>query len=182
MSAALGDIRRFLDRNPGEVVILFIGDYVSPDDTATAFEQAGLLDRLWTYDRSAPPPTLRQMIEAKRNLLVLSEHAGGTPAWYTPGYGIFQDTPYTFASPSDFSCAPNRGPADAPLFQINHWITNKQPPNEKQALAVNAAGPLLSWVRQCQRERQRFPTIIGVNFFSQGDLIRVVNTVNGVSP
>jgi hypothetical protein len=93
---------------------------------------------------------------------------------------MWQDTPYTFASPDDFSCAKNRGPADAPLFQINHWITNKQPPNEKQALDVNAEGPLLSWVQQCQRERQRFPTIIGVNFFSQGDLMRVVDEVNGV--
>ena len=67
------------------------------------------------------------MIDARRNLFVLSEHAGGTPPWYTKGYGVFQDTPYTFAEPNDFSCV-NRGPADAPLFEINHWITNKKPP------------------------------------------------------
>jgi hypothetical protein len=38
---------------------------------------------------------------------------------YTKGYGIFQETPYTFAAPSDLSCRPNRGRADAPLFEIN---------------------------------------------------------------
>ena len=83
------------------------------------------------------------MIDAQRNVLVLSEHAGGTPAWYTPGYGIFQDTPYTFATPDQFSCAVNRGPADAPLFQINHWITNTKPPSVEEAKAVNAYDALL---------------------------------------
>ena len=97
MTDALSDVRRFIDRNPDEVVILFIGDYVTPADTAKQFEAAGLINRIWTYDTTAPPPTLRQMIDAHRNLLVLSEHFGGTPAWYTKGYGIFQDTPFTFA-------------------------------------------------------------------------------------
>ncbi len=117
-SDTLLHLRRFLDRNPGEVVMLFIGDYVSPEDTATAFEQAKLLDRLWTYDTTKPPPTLREMVEARRTLLVLAEHNGGTPAWYTKGYGIFQDTPYTFA--------------DAPAVQL------RQEPRSGRCAALRA--------------------------------------------
>lgn len=181
-SVVLGEIRNFLIRNPNEVIMLFIGDYVSPADTAEAFAKAGLLDRLWTYDTSARPPTLREMIESRRNLLVLSEHAGGTPAWYTKGYGIFQDTPFTFAAPGDFSCAPNRGPADAPLFEINHFITNKRPPSIDVARTVNAYDFLMERVRQCEAERGKFPTIVAVNFYHEGDLIEVVNVLNGVAP
>ena len=39
-------IRDFLDRNPGEVVILFIEPYVSPADIEEAFQQAGLDDHV----------------------------------------------------------------------------------------------------------------------------------------
>jgi hypothetical protein len=179
-STVLEQIKRFLDRNPDEVTMLFIGDYVSPADTAAEFEKAGLTDRLWTYDPAAPPPTLRQMITARRNLLVLSEHAGGDPPWYTKGYGIFQDTPFTFAAPSDFSCALNRGPADAPLFEINHFITNKKPPSVEEGKKVNSYDVLMGRVRQCMAERKLFPTIVAVNFFHEGDLLKVVDDLNGV--
>ena len=122
------------------------------------------------------------MIDARRTLLVLSEHAGGTPPWYTKGYGIFQDTPFTFAEPKDFSCAPNRGPANAPLFEVNHFITNKKPPSVEEGKQVNAYDVLMGRVRQCQAERGLFPTIVAVNFYREGDLLRVVNDLNGVSP
>jgi hypothetical protein len=177
---ALLDVRHFLQRNPDEVIILFIGDYVTPEDTAKVFDQAGLTDRLWTYDTSQPPPTLGEMIDQKRNILVLSEHQGPPPPWYTSGYGIFQDTPFTFADPSQFSCAHNRGPTDAPLFQINHWITTTDPPSPQEAAQVNSYDALLGWVQRCQQERGMFPTIIGVNFTTVGDLMRVVDEVNGV--
>lgn len=175
----LGQIRRFLDRNPHEVVMLFIGDYVTAQDTQKVLEQAGLLDRVWNYDDGQPPPTLRQMIDAKRNLLVLGEIHGGELPWYTKGYGIFQDTPFTFADPSQFSCAPNRGPSDAPLFELNHFITNKQPPSVEEARVVNAYDVLMARAKQCQAERKLLPNIVAVNFSSVGDLIKVVDDLNG---
>ncbi len=181
-SVVLDEVKDFLARNPDEVIMLFIGDYISPADTAKEIEQAGLLDRVWTYDTSAPPPTLREMIDSRRNLLVLSEHAGGTPPWYTKGYGIFQDTPYTFAEPTDFTCVHNRGPDDAPLFEINHFITNKKPPSVDVARKVNAYDFLMSRVRQCEAERKLFPSIVAVNFFHVGDLREVVDVLNGVAP
>ncbi len=180
MSDVLSDVKAFIERNPDEVVMLFIGDFISPADTAKQFQDAGLIDRIWTYDTNAPPPTLRQMITAKRNLMVLSENFGGTPAWLTKGYGIFQDTPFTFAEPGDFSCVHNRGPTDAPLFQINHWITNKRPPSPQLGRIVNSYDTLLAAVEKCEDQRGRFPTIVGVNFYDQGDLMAVVNHINGV--
>lgn len=181
---ALGQLKTFLDRNPNEVVIWFIGDFVSADDTFAAFKTAGLSDRLWEgdpTDRSKPLPTLRNLIETGKNVIVFSEHSGQPPAWNNKGYGMWQDTPYTFASPDDFSCAKNRGPADAPLFQINHWITNKQPPSPVVAKQVNSYDVLMPAVKKCQQERGMQPNLVGVNFFGQGDLMRVVDELNGVS-
>ncbi len=181
---ALADLKAFLDRNPNEVVIWFIGDFVSADDTYAAFEAANLADRLWESDASdlsAPLPTLRDLIESGKNVIVFSEHSGQPPAWNNPGYGMWQDTPYTFANPSDFSCAPNRGRKDSPLFQINHWITNTEPPSPVVAAQVNSYDVLMPAVQRCQQERGMRPNLVGVNFFGQGDLMRVVNELNGVS-
>jgi hypothetical protein len=181
-STVLDSLRAFLNRNPNDVVIMIIGDFIRPEDTEKSFKDAGLLNRVWTYDTGRRPPTLRRMIEAKQNLLVLSEHGTGNPTWYQPAYltprAVVQDTPFTFASPSDFSCAPNRGRPDSPLFQINHWITTTSPPNPKQAKAVNSYASLMHWVRRCQAVRDRFPTIIGVNFYDQGGLLKVVDRLN----
>ena len=43
LTKALGWFKDFLDTHPDEVVILFIEDQVSPEDTAEAFEQSGIL-------------------------------------------------------------------------------------------------------------------------------------------
>lgn len=179
-SDVLTSIKRFLTRNPNEVIILFIGDYITTDDTQASFQQAGLLDRLWQYDPDQPLPTLRQLIESEQNILLFAENSGPPPPWNVSGYGLWQDTPYTFADPSQFSCAHNRGPASAPLFQINHWITNNRPPSVEQARQVNSYDVLMGRVRQCQAERNMFPNIVGVNFYDQGDLLRVVDELNGV--
>ncbi len=181
----LDQIRRFLDRNPDNVLILFIGDYVSSSDNAKAFARAKLTDRLWDYDTHRSPPTLRQMIESRRNLLVLTEHSHPPPSWYTKGYGIFQDTPFTFTTPAQLaapsSCRANRGPANAPLFEINHFITNASPPSVQTARVVNARGFLMDRVRECETARGLPPTIVAVDFYDQGDLLGVVDGLNHLS-
>jgi hypothetical protein len=181
----LDQIRNFLARNPDNVLMLFIGDYVSAADNAKAFARAGLTDRVWDYQTHEAPPTLRQMIDARRNILVLTEHSQPPPAWYTKGYGIFQDTPFTFATPAQLaapaSCRPNRGPADAPLFELNHFITNTSPPSVATARVVNARDFLLDRVSECEAIRHKTPTIVAVDFYDQGDLLGVVDELNGVS-
>jgi hypothetical protein len=119
------------------------------------------------------------MIQARRTLLVLSEHSQPPPPWYTKGYGIFQDTPFTFAAPGDFNCDPNRGPADAPLFEINHFITNAKPPSAQEAEQVNSNAALTARVDQCQQQRGKRPTILAVDFATVGDLMGVVDRLNG---
>jgi hypothetical protein len=179
----LTSVKRFLDRNPNEVLIFIIGDFVTTDDTEAAFEQAGLADRRWNYDPSQPLPTLRDLIDAQTNLVIMSENSTQPPPWNIGAYQqLVQDTPFTFASPSDFNCNTNRGPTDAPLFQINHWITTSSPPDPDTAAAVNAYDVLMPRVRQCQASRGKLPNIVGVNFYDSGDLLRVVDELNGVDP
>ena len=100
-TTALGFTRQFLLNNPNEVIMWFIGDYVSKADTEKALRDAKLLDRVWFYDPNNPLPTLGELIDTNRNIIMLSEFSGAPPEWNVRGYGIFQDTPYTFRKESE---------------------------------------------------------------------------------
>jgi hypothetical protein len=179
-SAALAQYDQFLDQNPNEVIILFVEDYVSTTDTEAVFAAAGLTDRVWTLDPRSPLPTLREMIDARRQLLVLSEHLGQPPAWYHAGFEVTEETPYTFRSSDEFSCEPNRGGTGKPLFLLNHWLTSGSPDVEAST-GANRRDVLMDRIEACQAQRGRRVNMVAVNFYDRGDLLDVVDDLNGVS-
>lgn len=179
---AMEDVRAWLEAHPREVVTLFIQDEVSPADTARVLGEAGLQPYAYTpTSHDATWPTLGQMIDSGKRLVVLMEHRdGGTRyPWLLDGFHWAQDTPFDFRTPAAFSCDPNRGPEDAPLFLLNHWITNKAR-EITNATRVNARSVLLGRAQECQKERGQLPTFVAVDFYDRGDLFGVVDTLNGL--
>ena len=65
---------------------------------------------------------------------------------------------------------------------VNHWIDTSPAPRASLAAEVNARAPLLARARECQRIRGRLPNLIAVDFFRRGDLLGVVDQLNGVAP
>ena len=49
----------------------------------------------------------------------MSEKHGGEHPWLIPAYSLLEETPYTFKTIADFSCAPNRGGTGKALFLLN---------------------------------------------------------------
>jgi len=180
LEATLSDIRNFLVRRPGEVLLIVVEDYVSPKDLAEVFTRSGLGDRVYLGPSGPPWPTLRQLIESGRNVLVFIESGSEGVDWLRPAFRLMQETPYTFHKPEEFSCRENRGPADASLFQLNHWIETTPTPLPSNAEMVNAREVLLGRARQCQQERGLLPNLVAVDFYRSGDLLDVVDTLNGV--
>jgi hypothetical protein len=183
LDRTLGQVRDFLEEHPHEVVILFFEDYVTPADMEASFIRSRLIDYVYTYRPEEGFPTLRTMIERGERVVVMSENVGNQPhpEWYHDGFAIAQETPFSFKVAADFSCSPNRGKPDNPLFQLNHWLESLTPSPAASA-AVNAYPLLLARARQCQQERGRLPNIVAVNFYGTGDVIDVVETLNGVAP
>lgn len=175
---ALEGVRSFLVANPGEVVVVVVEDYVTPEDLARAFQDAGLMDLVYTGPVAPPLPTLRQLIEQGQRLLVFTETGRPGVPWLRPAFESMQETPYSFHKPADFSCRPNRGGTTPPMFQINHWIETTPAPKPSNAEIVNAYDFLLRRARACQQERHRLPNIIAVDFYDAGDLFRVARTLN----
>jgi hypothetical protein len=189
LSSALTELRSFLVANPGAVVVVINQDEgVSPADIRRAFEQAGLLDLVYRGPLG-PFPTLREMIDSNQRLVVMAENDAGNIPWYHLAYrNALQETPYRFRTtaaltdPSQVadSCRPNRGPSSAPLFLLNNWVDTTPIPRASNAAVVNARHALLTRSRTCEGIRHRLPNLVAVDFFRRGDVLGVVNALNGV--
>lgn len=176
---ALEDIGAFLDANPVEVVTLIIQDAISPADTAAAFAAAGLEDRVYTGPTTAPWPTLGELVDEDRRLVVFAEDQGPPLDWHHHAFTSIQETPFLVVEPSRFSCRANRGQLDATLFLMNHWV-QRIAQSRVDATTVNAHDVIVDRAMQCRRERG-LPHYIAVNFYSIGDLMASVDTLNGVA-
>jgi hypothetical protein len=180
VAPALREIRDFVVAHPDEVIILVVEDYVSPGDLAAEFDKAGFAGLVYTGPVSTPWPTLRQFIESGRRVLVFIESGRPGVAWLRPAFETFRETPYSFHKVDDFSCRANRGGDAGSLFQINHWIDTTPAPKPSNAAVVNAYPFLLARAQKCAAERRHLPNLIAVDFYRTGDLLAVVNKLNGV--
>ncbi len=179
-------VRTWLGAHPRQVVTFFVQDEVSPADTAAVFRSAGLLRYVYipTQRPDEPWPTLGQMIDSGKRLVVLMEHHGGgtTYPWLLDGFRWAQDTPFLFrdtaALEAGDSCSLNRGQAGSSLFLLNHWVS--APRRVSAATAANRRDVLLTRARRCAEERGHVPTYVAVDFYDRGALFDVVDALNGV--
>jgi hypothetical protein len=189
LESVLEDIHEFLVTHPGEVLVVIHQDYVTPADFVAAMDDAGLSSYAIEPPSGEPWPSLRELIERGRRLLVLAENRAGAAPWYQLAYErLTQETPFSFGSTAELAeavdlpatCRPNRGTSGAPLFLMNHWINTDPLPRPSNAAVVNAYEPLLRRARTCRRLRGELPNLLAVDFYKQGDVFDVVDTLNGI--
>jgi hypothetical protein len=182
MAPTMRRLNTWLDNHPRDVVVLFIQDEVTPADTAAVLDEAGLVDKAYVHPAGAQWPTLGQMIDSNKRLVVLMENEGGGSQYpfLHQGFDLVQDTEFFFDTPQDFDCALKRGRPDSPLLGVNHWLKSFQRLVSNAEL-VNTYDVLKARVDECVEVRGRVPTMIAVNWYDRGDLLRVVDELNGVS-
>jgi hypothetical protein len=185
----LKDIHDFLATHPAEIVVMINQDYVTPADFVEAVDDAGLGPYAFTPPSGAKWPTLREMIDTGQRLVMLAENRAGAAPWYQLAYQrLTVETPFAFGSapaliaPAGLKagCRANRGPNRAPLFLVNHWVTTAPVQRPSDAAKVNAYEPLLRRARTCRRVRAHLPTLLAINFYKEGDVFGVVDTLNRV--
>ena len=134
---ALRQIRDFLIARPNQVVILSVEDDVAPNATEAAFRESGLLDLVYRGP-SGPWPTLRQLIEQDRRVVVFAENRTGGIPWYRPQFQLMQETPYHFTSTKQLaqpsSCRANRGGSGKALFLLNNWVDTSPGPETRECV------------------------------------------------
>lgn len=186
--AFLRRIRDWMDRNPNEVLSMMVEDAAPTADIKRGFEEAGLAeyasDFQWAPGRRFP--TLGEMVRSGKRLWVAAEEKGETGTWYHRGYDVTQETPFSFPTVAALeaipeSCRANRGPADAPLFLVNHWVET-YPPNPRNADVANRRDVIVDRARRCGDLRDRWPQLVAVDFVERGDVVGAAAELNGVLP
>jgi hypothetical protein len=177
----LSEMRDFLILHPDEVVIIIVQDEgVTPADVAGCFERSGLIEMVYQGPVTKPWPTLREMVESNQRVVVLAEnHWEGVP-WYHGAFEVCQETPYKFEKPEDMSNKVGRGGTGGSLLLMNNWIETTPAPLPSNAEIVNAYDFLLKRALACKKTRRMLPNLIAVDFYKTGDLMRVVDALNGV--
>lgn len=180
-AATLSTIKAFLDAHPREVITIIYEDHLAVERIAEDFTEVGLDALVYTHTALAAWPTLGEMIEDNTRLVVTAESGAPPPAWFHHVWDVAWDTPYTFRSESEFTCALNRGSRDNALFLTNHWLgTELGLPSEAGAMTVNSYDTLHARAQGCWDETNDVPNFLAVDFYEHGDLFDVVNDLNGV--
>jgi len=176
----LGQIKAFLDENPNEVISIIFENYITHAQTASAFEDSGLIDFVYAHDASEPWPTLSELIDAGARLVVFQETLPEEAEypWLMNIWENAWETPFSFATPEDFVCDPNRGDPDNPLFLLNHFLTGLGG-SPDLAEMVNYDPLFIDRAQQCEQEGEALPNFVAVDFYDIGDLFDVVDTLNG---
>jgi hypothetical protein len=174
-------IRRFLELNPDQVIILFDEDYVSERDLQRVFQRAGLFRYLARLHAGQPLPTLRDLIASHHNVVVFAQNPpSGRYPWDTNGFKWIQDTPLGAKKPSQFTCKLNRGLARNPLLMMNNWA-DIFPPRPSPNVPLVQRAFILKRARQCERQRGLIPNLILTDYYDRGDVTGAVAELNGVA-
>ena len=177
----LEEISTFLEANPNEVASLILESYITHAQTAEAFAESRLLDFVYAHEVGEPWPTLGELVDANTRLVVFQ---GASQEAEFPWLMFFDDhaweTPFSFETPDDLVCDPNRGDPSNPLFLLNHFLTRPLGGLPEFAEMVNYNPLFVERALQCEDERNAIPNFVAVDFYDIGDLFEVVDTLNGL--
>jgi hypothetical protein len=174
-------IRRFLELNPGQVIVLFDEDYVTEASLQDVFKKAGLFSHLAVLRDGQQMPTLGQLVRSQHNVLVFTqEPVSGRYPWDMYAFdGFIQDTPLGAVKPGQFTCKPSRGLPSSPLLMMNNWA-DVFPPRRSPNLALVKRSFIVRRARQCERERHHIPNLILTDFYGSGDVVGAARVLNGL--
>ncbi len=177
----LAEIRNFLEANPEEIVSIIFENYITHAQTADAFEASGLIDFVHAHEIGEPWPTLGTLIDAGTRLVVFQEKLPEDDAfpWLMNIWDHAWETPFSFSTPEDFVCTPNRGNPANSLFLLNHFLTATLGGRPEFADMVNHNPLFIDRAFQCDEEGGALPNFVAVDFYDIGDLFEVVDALNG---
>ena len=178
---ALNEVRDFAVAHPDKVIILVVKSITLLPPTWRPPWRRKPDSRGSCLPKGLVPRGLRfGTLSNRADAFWCSRSPAGLASWLRPAFETFRETPYTFHTAEEFSCRANRGGNGGSLFQLNHWIDSTPTPKPSNAAIANAYPFLLARAQKCAAERHHLPNLIAVDFYRTGDLLAVVNKLNGV--
>ena len=186
----LRQVKTFLDENPSETVSLFAESAASPAAVAATFAEAGLADRVYTHDAARGFPTLGELAQQDRRVLLFYVQSvkvpgdgGAPPAWFLPMWDFIVDTDYDVTDASQFTCDFYRGSTKSPLYFINQFIykaagSQVKYPDKDLAQIANDPAAIVARAEACRKQTGRLPSYVYVDWYGQGDPVGAAKALN----
>ena len=181
LDEGLAELATWLDNHPHEVLSIIWETYIDEADMAADSTASELLDHAYVHDGSGAWPTLRELIQMDKRLIIFTDDASASEPWHHYVWSHAVETNFSFTAASQFesvaSCAANRGSVANTLFILNHFLTN---PFASPTLAesVNFNPLLRERSLACEAEMDKLPNFLTVDFQSVGDLYEVARELN----
>lgn len=181
-SDVLNEIKTFLDQNPSEIVTLIIENHASADDIESSLNATNLLDLCYSKLPNTNWPTLNELIQLGKRIVVFSEKddASLTQTWYHYVWDFAVETEFSVHNPADFVNDYNRGDAINDLFIFNHFISDATTGtgSESNAGIVNEETFLKNRINGHFAEMHKYPNFITLDFYDLGQGKAVVDWLN----
>lgn len=182
LESNLSEVKNFLDANPNEVVTIIFECYADFLMIEEAFINTELLPYTYSQEQGEIWPTLQEMINDDKRLLVLSDRDDAAPgeSWYHYVWDHAVETDFSNNALSDFDCDFNRGEPENDLFILNHFATDPTLGTGRTDLSeqANEFNYFYNRAIQCWSEVGKFPNFPTVDFYELGDGLEVVDSLN----
>ena len=175
----LAELTAYLKKNPREVLTIIFESYVSSKALEGAFKESGLLSYAHRQRKGKPWPMLKEMVTSGRRLVVFTDRAGGELPWLHRVWDFCWETHFSARKRNDLVCRKNRGSSKNSLFILNHFLT-RPVASAKLADEVNHNPFFQKRVEECRKASGRIPNFVTVDFYERGDVIAVVDELNGI--
>ncbi len=174
------ELKAFLDNHPHEVFTLKLEENIPVDQLGKIIEETGLSDYALQFPGSWP--TLRQMIESNKRLVIFSQKRSSAYPWLNPT-SMLISTPYSFQTIEQLSFATN--PQHIPpnyLFEVQHFITRGLAGNREYARRANSKAVLTARLKALAQGSKHIPNFVEVDFIEKPNMevFDVVDHLNGV--
>ncbi len=184
LTSVLRDLATFMTQNSTEVVTLVLRSAVSPDALVAAFNDQRLVPLANTQQPGKPWPTLQQMIDDNRRLVVLLDQLptdadGGAPETALPTWlHALSDWAWETAPSEASTCVIASGDAKSPLAILNHYVPGEGSA-DKGLAAAHLPAAITARLDRCRDDRKQAPNFVFVDFAEVGDPNGGVQIENG---
>lgn len=182
LSEILQEFDDFINNNPNEVITIILECNVSSTQIENTFTNANLINKLYAHDLGTPWPTLQEILNDGKNILVFTDTDDALPnqTWYHYMWTNMVETHFSVDDPSSFTHDFNRGDSINDLFIFNHFVTDVTIGIglENQAIIVNEYSFLMNRIQENYQLKQKFPNFVTLDFVSVGDGMQVVDDLN----
>ncbi|MFT4543855.1 MAG: hypothetical protein ACI9UR_001753 [Bacteroidia bacterium] len=178
MEDYLSDVKSFLVSNPTEIILMTIEGGASTERLDSMYSYAGLGDFQYDHTWGENWPTMIEMIESNKRLVVLSDN--GDAEDFEGFHGLWNytvDVNYDIQDPANFDCDYARGNPDGYFYQMNHFVTIITP-QQNSAQTINQYEYLYNRAVDCMTQNSRKPNFIMLDFYATGDVVQVVDSLN----